>query len=182
MANLTEAVETALQNLHTPKHLKTDKHLGTLAACTLLDLSAGSSVALIGTPEGRLVVALSASGPWKPQEFREAVKAPGKTVMQEFVYRHSYDGARRVRILWDNANKAWLTGGAEDADPKSVGRATPALAQEEFEAGLSEMATSLLTEKGIDNPALADELAKLIQAISRHSFNRAWKEQGYGWL
>lgn len=179
---LAEAAEKALQDLHTPKHLKADKNAGTLAACTLLDLSAGSSVALIGTPEGRLVVALSASGPWKPQEFKEPSKAPGKTVMQEFVYRHSYDGARRVRILWDNANKAWLTGGAEDADPKSVGRATEALNQEEFEAGLNDMATSLLAEKGIENPVLAGELAKLIQAVSRHSFNRAWKEQGYGWL
>lgn len=149
---------------------------------TLLDKAGGGAVVLVGTDDGRLVTLISPSGYWKDGDFaRKAKAAPEGANALAFrtqLYRHSYDGARSVEYRWSE-DEGWMTGKISDVDPKSIGRMQEAENQRQFEEHLERMGAEVASIE--DDSERAAKMGELLKAISRSSFNRGWKEQGFGW-
>jgi hypothetical protein len=148
---------------------------------TLLDRAAGNSICLVGLPDGRvsLVMAMS-GGPWKDTDFKRATEVASSMSMSTVVYRHTYEDARKVKIRFTGGE--WFTGGAEATKPDQVGRPTPALHMESYEAQLRMLAAEALDgfKVGEDPASRARVVGDLLVAVAKHSFNRGWKEIGFG--
>lgn len=155
---------------------------------TVLDRAPGGVMVLVGLSDGRTAVCCSGSGPWSSDDFSKASpppKTPGFALkMHSHVYRHSYESARRVEVYFDDDRKTWYAENARTVEPKEAGRATPVINQEAYEQALGEVARQTLDAAvaGEDPEIRIERFRKVLVMVAKHSFQRGWKELGFGWF
>lgn len=153
-----------------------------LPSWTCLDRAGDGGVALLGTPDGRVVLALSMQGQWRADDFQAPTPADSTVSFKgSIIYRHTYDGARKVVAAYQGG--LWYVQAAEDTDPRSIGRVTMALDEDAYAERLADMAREVVEAHppGIDPEATTRSLAALLLMVAKHSFTRGWKEIGYGY-
>lgn len=142
----------------------------------------GTGVVLAGGLDGRIALMMSMSGRWGKDDFQPpATLVAGVKPSGSIVYRHAYEKARRVQARF--VEGLWYVFGAIDVDPTTIGRLTPTFNQDVYHAQLLALAREIVTEcpPGKDPEASARKFAEVLRVVAETSFNRAWKEVGFGW-